>query len=100
MYNLDVKVTEIQSIVEHLRDDAERYQIVPRAPRSSAVPVTDTRPTHSTPAATATVPPQVSTPPAQQTSAEAFAEGVLSTPSMHTGETSQKTPSGAPGDLA
>ena len=40
MYNMDVKVTEIQSIVEKLRDDVEdnddrpttdRFQTVPRA---------------------------------------------------------------------
>ena len=71
----------IQSIVEKLRDDVEdvnedtttdRFQTVPRAARSSAVTVTDTRTSHSAPAATATVPPPVSTPPAQQTSAEAF----------------------------
>src|SRR3989337_4196083 len=51
IYNLDVKVTEIQSIVERLRDDAEdsddrpttdRFQTVPRAQRSSAEPVADT----------------------------------------------------------
>lgn len=104
MYNLDVKVIEIQSIVENLRDDAEdgdehpttkRFQAVPRAQRSSAMPVADTRTTHSTPAATAPVPP-----PVQQTSSEAFADAVLSTPSTHTGATSQKTPSGAPEDRA
>ena len=109
MYNLDVKVTEIQSIVEKLRDDAEdgnedttteRLQTFPRAPRSSAVPVADTRTTHPALAATATVPSLVSTPPAQQTSAEVFAEAVLSTPSTHTGATSQKTPSGVPRDRA
>jgi hypothetical protein len=60
MYNLDVKVTEIQSMVEKLRDDTEdgddmsttdRFQSVPRATRSSAVPVADTIPTLSTPPA-------------------------------------------------
>ena len=93
--------------MEKLRDDAEdgnehtttkRFQTVPRAPRSSVVPVVDMRPTHSAPASTARMPPLVSTPPAQQTSAEVFAEAVLSTPSTHTGATSQKTPSGAPED--
>ena len=43
----------------------ERYQTIPRAPRSVAVPIADTRTTHSTPDATSTVPPPVSTPPAQ-----------------------------------
>ena len=109
MYNLDVKVTEIQSIVDKLRDDAEdgnedttteRYQAVPRAPRSSAMPIADTRPTHSAPATTTSLPPPVSTPPAQQKSAEAFMKAILSMPYTHTGATSQKTPSGAPGDRA
>ena len=54
--------------MEKLRDDVEddnedttteRFQIVPRAPRSTAVPVADTRTTHSTHAATATIPPPV-----------------------------------------
>ena len=90
MYNLDVKVTGIQYIVEKLRDDAEdgnedttteRFQTVPRAPRYLAMPVANTRTTHFALAATATVPPPVSTPPAQQTSTEAFAEAVLSMPS-------------------
>ena len=65
MYNMDVKVTEIQSIVEKLRDDAEdgnedttteRFQTVPRAAMSSAMPVADTRTTHTAPAATPTIP--------------------------------------------
>ena len=93
MYNLDVKVIEILSIVEKLRDDAEdgnedttteRFHTMPRVPRSSAVPVADTRTTHSAPVATAIVSPPVSTPPAQQTSAEACADEVLSTPCTHT----------------
>jgi hypothetical protein len=97
MYNLDVKVTEIQTIVEKLRDDAEdrddrpttdRFQTVPRAQRSSTEPVADLRPAHSAPATTSRVPPSVSTPPAQQTSAEAFADGLLSTLSTHTRGTS------------
>ena len=66
MYNLDVKVTKIQYIVEKLRDDAEdsnedtttkRFQTVPRVPRSSVVPVADTRTIHPAPAATAIVSP-------------------------------------------
>ena len=73
MYNLDVKVIEIKPIVEKLRDDAEngddrpttdRFQTEPRAPRSTTESVAYTSPTHSTPAATATMPPPVSTPPA------------------------------------
>ena len=109
MYNLDVKVTEIQTIVEKLRDDAEGkddrattdiFQTVPRAQRSATEIVADTRPTHSAPAATATVPPPVSNPPAQQTSAEAFANALLSMLSMHTRATSQKTPLEAPRDRA
>ena len=74
MYNLDVKVTEIQSIVGKMRDDAKNrddgpttdiFQTVPRAQRSTIEPVADTRPTHSAPAATTIVPQPVSTPPAQ-----------------------------------
>ena len=83
--------------MEKLRDDTEegnehttteRFQTVPRAAGSSVVPVADTRPTHSAPATTTTMPPPVSTPPVQQTSAEAFADAVLSTPSTHTFATS------------
>ena len=102
MYNLDVKVREIQTIVEKLRDDAEdnddrpttdRFQSVPRAQRSAAEPVADLRSAHSAPATTAIV-----SPPTPQTSAKAFAYGLLSTPSTHTRATSQNTPSGAPRD--
>ena len=104
-----MKVTGIQTIVEKLRDDAEdndarttidRFQTVPRAQRSIDEPVVDLRPPHSAPATTAIVAPPVSTPPAPQTSVEAFVYGLLSTPSTHTGATSQKTPSEAPGDRA
>nr|XP_020185107.1 uncharacterized protein LOC109770807 [Aegilops tauschii subsp. strangulata] len=117
IHNLDVKITEVQSVVEKLKDDVEasriaaedsgdegpttqRLRTVPRAPRSSAVPVADTRTTLSAPTATATVPPPVSIPPVQQTLSEAFADAVLSTPSTHTGATSQKSPSGALEDRA
>ena len=105
MYNLDVKVREIQTIVEKLRDDAEdnddrpttdRFRSVPRAQRSIAEPVADLRSAYSAPATTATVYPPVSTPPTPQTSAKAFADGLLSTPSTHTRATSQNTPKGAP----
>jgi hypothetical protein len=116
-YELDVKVTEIQTTVEKLKSDVDivrtaiddsgddrpttdRFQTVPRAARSAAVPVVDPRTTVSAPAATATVPPQVSTPPAQQTSAKAFADALLSTPSTHPGAASRGSPSGVPEDRA
>ena len=109
-HDLDVKVTEIQTTVEKLQEEDEdrndrpttdTFQRVPRAQRSSAVPVvSDTRTTLSAPAATATIAPPVSTPPAPQTSAEVFADGLLSTPSTHTGATNQKTTSEAPRDRA
>jgi hypothetical protein len=115
-YELDVKVTEVQTIVEKLRDDVElsrataedsgdnrptteRFQTVPRAARSAAVPVVDPRTTVSAPTA-ATVPSSVSTPPAQQTSAEAFVDALLSTPSTHTRAASRRSPSGASEDRA
>ena len=87
-YDLDVKVTEIQSVVEQLQDDmqerkgkttTEAFARVPRAQRSAAVPVTDTRATSSAPA-TASVPPAPApTPPALTSSANAFVLGVIST---------------------
>ena len=55
-YDIDVKVTEIQSVVEQLQEDVEEkkgksttdaFARVPRGQRSSAVPVTDTRATSS-----------------------------------------------------
>ena len=88
-YDLDVKVTEIQTAVEQLQEEAEEkkgksttdaFARVPRGQRSAAVPVTDTRATASAPAATAPVPPPAATPPAPATSSEAFVLGVLSTP--------------------
>ena len=57
-YDLDVKVTEIQSVVEQLQDDMQErkgktttdaFARVPRAQRSAAEPVTDTRATSSAP---------------------------------------------------
>ena len=117
-HDLDVKVTEIQTTVEQLQGDVdavrkarsddsgddgpttEQFQTVPRAARSAAVPVVDPRTTVSAPAATATVPQQVSTPPVQQTSSEAFADALLSTPSTHTGAASRRSPSGASEDRA
>ena len=53
---------------------------MPRAQRSAAVPVTDTRATALAPTATASVAPPVATPPAPTTSTNAFVLGVLSTP--------------------
>ena len=88
-YDLDVKVTEIQTTVEHLQEEAEEkkgksttdaFARVPRGQRSAAVPVTDTRATASAPAATTPVPTPATTPPAPATSSEAFVLGVLSTP--------------------
>ena len=90
-YGLDVKVIEIQSVVEQLQDDMQErkgkttidaFARVPRGQRSAAVPVTDTGATSSAsaPAATASVPPTAPTPPAPATSTDAFILGVLSTP--------------------
>ena len=88
-YDLDVKVTEIQSVVEQLQDDMQErkgktttdtFARVPRAQRSTAVPASDARATLSAPAATAPVPPPARTPPAPTTSTDAFVLGVLSTP--------------------
>ena len=102
IHDLDVKITEVQTIMEKPRDDADsgddrpttqRFQTIPRAPRSSVVLVVDTRTTHFAPAATATAPPPVSTPPVQHTSSEAFADALISMPSTHTGAISQKSPS-------
>ena len=76
-YDLDLKVTEIQTTVEQLQEEAEdgrgratteAFQRVPRAHRSAAVPVSDTRATTSAPAATTSVAPPVATPPVPQTS--------------------------------
>ena len=87
--DLDLKVTEIQTVVEQIQEEAKEkkgkatidaFQRVPRGQRSVAVPVPDTRATTSAPAATASVPPPAATPPAQATSTDAFVLGVLSTP--------------------
>ena len=96
----------MEKIQEELEDrnkgpTTDAFQQVPRAPRYSVVPVaSDTRTTMSAHAATTLVIPPTSTPPAPQTSAEAFVDRLLSTPSMHTGATIQKTRSGAAGDRA
>ena len=88
-YDLDVKVTEIQSVVEQLQDNmqerkgkttTEAFARVPRAQRSAAVPVTDTRATSSAPG-TALVPPALaSTPPAPTSSTDAFVLGFIYRP--------------------
>ena len=46
-----------------------------------------------TPAAAPTAEPPMSTPHVQQTSSEAFIDGLLSTPSTHTGAASQRNSS-------
>ena len=88
-YDLDLKVTDIQTVVEQLQEEAEEkrgkattdaFQRVPRSQRSAAVPVPDSRATTSAPAATAPVPTPAATPLAPATSSEAFVLGVLSTP--------------------
>ena len=91
-YDLDVKVTEIQSVVEQLQDDMQErkgktttnvFARVPRAQRSAAVPVPDTRETSFAPATTPTAPVQPApapTPPAPSTSTEVFVQGDISTP--------------------
>ena len=91
-YDLDVKVTEIQSVVEQLQDDMQErkcktttdaFARVPRAQRSAAVPMTDTRATLSTPATAPTAPGQPApapTPSAPSTSTEVFVQGAISTP--------------------
>ena len=88
-YDMDVKVTEIQSAVEQLQDDMQErkgkttndaFARVPREQRSIAVPAPDTRATSSAPA-TASVPPAPApTPPAPTSSTDAFVPGVISTP--------------------
>ena len=89
LYDLDVKVTEIQSVVEQLQEEEEdkkgksttdAFTRVPRGQKSAAVPVPDTRATASAPAATTSVPPRAATPLAPTTSKDAFILGVLSTP--------------------
>ena len=91
-YDLDVKVTEIQSVVEQLQEDMQErkgktttaaFARVPSAQRSAAVHVTDTRATSSAPATAPTAPGQPApapTPPAPSTSTEAFVQGAISTP--------------------
>ena len=91
LHDLDVKVTEIQSVVEQLQDDMQERQgktttnvfaRVPRAQRSVAVPVTDTRATSSAPATAPSAPvqPASASTPAPSASTEAFVQGAISTP--------------------
>ena len=102
-HDLDVKVTEMATDQEKLKADVEAKlsddddDVPPTTtqfqtqPRSATVVVSSFTPT--TVAASTVVPPPVSTPPVQQTSSEAFADGLLSTPSTHTGAASQRTSS-------
>ena len=85
-YDLDVKVTEVQSAVEQLQEDMQErrgrttthaFARVPRGPRSSAVPVADTRATTSAPAPASTSAPTLASTSA---STEAFVLGVIRTP--------------------
>ena len=89
-YDLDVKVTEVQSEVEQLQHDKQErrgrtttdaFARVPRGPRSSAVPVADPSATTSAPAI-ASVPPAPASTSASTptTSTEGFVLGVLRTP--------------------
>ena len=75
--------------MEQLQDDmqerkgkttTEAFARVPRAQRSTAVPVTDTRATSSAPATTSVPQAPTPTPTAPSTSTEAFVLGVLRTP--------------------
>jgi hypothetical protein len=117
---MDIMVTEMQTTIESLKKEVDDVRMAPisdddeqpgiclptttqfqKMPRSAAVPVTS-RATVSAPAAAPSVaplvPPVASTPLAQQTSAEIFADTLLSTPttSTHTGAASQRTsPPGA-----
>ena len=88
-YDLDVKVTEIQSVVEQLQDDMQErkgktttdaFARVPRSQRLAAVPVPNTRATSSAPATTSVPPAPAPTPPAPSSSTHAFVLGVISTP--------------------
>ena len=83
-YDLDLKVTEIQTIVERLHEEGEEkkgkgttnaFQRVPRSQRSAAVLVPDTRATSSAPVAIASVSPPAPTPPAPTTFTDAFVLG-------------------------
>ena len=75
-YDLDVKETEIQSVVEQLQDDMQErkgktttdaFARVPRTQRSAAVPVTDTRATSSAPSTAPVQPASAPTLPTPST---------------------------------
>ena len=91
VYDLDVKVTKIQSVVEQLQDDMQErkgktttnvFARVPRSQRSVAVQVTYTSATSSAPATAPSAPvqPASASTPAPSTSTEAFILGVIRTP--------------------
>jgi hypothetical protein len=121
-YDLDIKVTEMQTTVESLKkevdeaknassDDEKHYgSVLPTTTqfrtqlRSAAVPDT-TRAIVSAPAVTSSIPPSAAPvvatpPPVPQTSSEAFVDALISTlTSTHTRAASQRSsPSGATGD--
>ena len=84
-YDLDVKVMEVQSAVKQLQDDmnerrgrttTDAFARVPRGPRSSTVPVPDTRATASAPA----IAPAQPAPASTSASTKAFVLGVIRTP--------------------
>ena len=88
-YDLDVKVSEIRSVVEQLQEDMQErkgrtttdaFARVPLAQRSAAVLVTDTRATSSAPATAPVQPAPAPTPPAPSTLTEVFIQGAISTP--------------------
>ena len=79
---------KIQEDLEN-RDEGpttDAFQQVPRGPRSTTMLVaTDPRPTVSALATITSVAPPVATPPAPQTSSDAFIAGLLHTPPSHSG---------------
>ena len=89
-YDMDVKVIEIQSAVEQLQDDMQErrgktttdaFARVPRAQRSTAVLVPNTRATTSAPATAPAQPAPASTSTRAPTmSTEGFVLGVIQTP--------------------
>ena len=88
-YDLDVKVTEFQTVVEQLQDEVQEkkgksttdaFARVPRGQRSAAVQVTDTKATSSAPSTASVSQAPAPTPPAPSTSTEAFVQGAISTP--------------------
>ena len=89
-YDLDLKVTEIQTAVEQLQEEAEEKKVksttdpsarVHRGQRSATVPVPETRATSSAPATASVHPAPAPSPPPPATSTEVFVQGAISTPS-------------------